>query len=226
MNTPTTTRYPMPFCRIELAVFARDGEQLKLLAAQRDSAPERGRWALPGGVIRLDLDGDLAAAARRVAQERTGQALPGLQPLCAVGGRGRDTRGAVGGWALSVVYRVLLGALPAVLPGKRVQALRWVEVDELDTLAPWAFDHRQLAADALAATRQDVAELRFAAGYLPERFTLTQLQQACEIVLSQPLEKSNFRRKLRERDVVQALAGEYQTGPFRPAAVYRLRRSG
>lgn len=223
MNTPTDTRYPMPFCRIELAVFARDGDRLVLLAARREGAPERGRWALPGGVIRIDLDDDLAAAAARVALERTGQSLPGLQPMRAVGGRGRDARGSAQGWALSLVYRALLPAPPAVITGKRVQALRWIDVDALDTLAPWAFDHRQLADEALAATRQDIEDLRFAAGYLPERFTLTQLQQACEVVLGHPIEKSNFRRKLRERDVVQALAGEYQTGPFRPAALYQLK---
>ena len=224
MTSPTDTRHAMPFCRIELAVFARQGDGLVLLTAQRDSAPERGRWALPGGVIRIDLDATLDAAALRIAQERTGQALQGLQALRAVGGKGRDARGSAGGWALSVVYRTLLAEPPAVLAGKRVQALRWTDVNALDELAPWAFDHRALADEALAVTRHDIAELRFAPGYLPERFTLTQLQQACEVVLGYPLEKSNFRRKLRERSVVQPVAGRFHTGAFRPAAVYRLKR--
>lgn len=222
MTSTSPTRYPMPFCRVELAAFARDGDHLLMLAARRDSAPDRGRWALPGGVVRIDLDADLAQAAARVALERTGHALAGLQQLCAVGGQGRDARGPAQGWALSLVYRAVLAQPPQLQAGKRVQALRWIDVSEFDSLSPWAFDHRQLADEALAALRQDITDLRFPPGLLPARFTLTQLQKTCEVVLGEALEKSNFRRKLRERAVVEAVHGEFQTGPFRPAALYRL----
>lgn len=224
MSEPEKKRYPMPFCRIELAVLApRDG-RLSLLLARRDSAPDRGRWALPGGVIRIEEDADLEAAAARVARERIGSEPPGLQPLRAVGGRDRDARGDVRGWAISLVYRTLLAAPPEVAPGKRVQELRWVDVEKFDELGPWAFDHRQLADEAVDATRTDAEEFRLPAGYLPAKFTLTALQKACEVVLGHPIEKSNFRRKLRDRDIVEPLEGEFQTGAFRPAAVYRLRQ--
>jgi 8-oxo-dGTP diphosphatase len=223
MSETPTTQHPMPFCRIELAVLAPQGGRLALLLSKRDAVPDRGKWALPGGVVKIEEDADLDDAAARVAKERLGHLPNGLQPLRAVGGRGRDTRGAARGWAISLVYRALLGSPPDVTAGKRVQELRWVDVTEFGSLGFWAFDHRQLAQEAVATTRRDIEDFRFPPGYLPSKFTLTELQRACEAALGQPLEKSNFRRKLRDRDVVEAVEGEFQTGAFRPAALYRLK---
>lgn len=213
----------MPFCRIELAVMAPLDGRISLLLAKRDAAPDRGKWALPGGVVKIEEDADLSGAAARVAKERLDLSPAGLQPLRAVGGRGRDARGATRGWAISLVYRALLPAPPAVSAGKRVQELRWVDAAEFDSLGAWAFDHRELADEAIATTRREIEDFRFPPGYLPDKFTLTELQRSCEVVLGYPLEKSNFRRKLKERDLVSQIEGEYQTGAFRPAALYRLR---
>jgi 8-oxo-dGTP diphosphatase len=217
--------YPMPICRVEIAVQSILDGRLCTLVARREAPPYKGFWALPGGVLRVDLDSDLDAAAKRVATARLGITPPNLRQMTAVGAKGRDPRGE-GSWGLSVVYRTLIpeGAL-TFTPGKRVAELRWTPVDEL--MPRTAFDHAELISRAAAQTRADVASLLFAAGFVPERFTLSELQYRCEQVLGHPLDKASFRRKLRDRDLIEPVAGEMQQGSaHRPAAIYRLRTSG
>lgn len=222
--TSSSKQYPMPFCRVELAVMGLVDERLQVLLAKRAEPPNPGRWALPGGVLRIDLDSSLEMAARRVMGERLGLALPGLKQVCTVGGPTRDTRAP---WALSVVYRTMVRADAAhpidAQPGKRVEAVRWCPVDEVEPDGNLAFDHGSLVAWAAAAVRAEIERLEWPEGFLPETFTLGELQAAGERTLGRPLDKSSFRRKLAERDLVEPVEGEMRGGAFRPAQVYRLR---
>ena len=71
MTSPTGTPvHPMPFVRIELVVLTVQEGALQVLLGRRAGAPYAGRWALPGGVLRIDLDDDLDAACLRVADAR------------------------------------------------------------------------------------------------------------------------------------------------------------
>ncbi|MFO0295554.1 MAG: NrtR DNA-binding winged helix domain-containing protein [Rhodospirillales bacterium] len=80
-------------------------------------------------------------------------------------------------------------------------------------------------ARAVAATRAEVDALDLPAALLPESFTLGELQALCERLLSRRLDKSSFRRRIAERDLVAPVAGQMRTGANRPAQVYRLARS-
>lgn len=216
--------YPMPLVRIEIALQTLVEGGLATLLIRREQPPYKDRWALPGGVIRIDQDQDLDAAARRVARERLGIAPPYLSQLCAVGSAGREPR-AAHDWGLSVVYRALAPAgTIAPVAGKRVAGLRWVSADEPMTAAQLAFDHGAIVARAIAATREQTAALNFPTGFIPDRFTLGALQRLCEEVLGTAIDKSSFRRKLRDRELVEPVAGEQERGgAHRPSAIYKLR---
>ena len=58
---------------------------------------------------------------------------------------------------------------------------------------------------------------------LPGAFTLGELQAWCEQVLDRRLDKSSFRRKLAERELVEPIEGEMKGGAFRPAQLFRER---
>ncbi|MCA3121419.1 MAG: NUDIX hydrolase [Rhodocyclaceae bacterium] len=213
----------MPFTRLELAVFAVREGTLQVLLARRADAPHAGRWALPGGVLRVDLDASLEASAQRVATERLGAPLPLLRQLCAVGGPQRDPRAP---WALSVVYRGLVPAdAPDFSAGKRIEALAWRAIDEAMS-APLAFDHAALVGEAVRSMRTDVDRLDLPFGCLPGWFTLGELQSFCEQVLGHPLDKSSFRRRLADRELLLPVEGEFRVGAFRPAQLYRAGRVG
>jgi ADP-ribose pyrophosphatase YjhB (NUDIX family) len=213
--------HPMPFTRIELAVLSIVDGGLAVLLGKRAGAPHKGKWALPGGVIRIDLDEDLEAAVQRVARERLEVELPFLRQLCAVGGASRDPRSK---WGLSIVYRGLLPS-DAFDPkaGKRIDVLAWRPVDEVMLDTKLAFDHGRLVARAVEATRADVDRLELPFGFLPEQFTLGELQATCEQIVGRRLDKSSFRRKLDERKLIRPVEGEMRTGAFRPAQLYRER---
>lgn len=211
--------HPMPFTRVEIATFAVEAGQLQVLLGQRAEAPYKGRWALPGGVLRIDKDADLDAACQRVAKERLGVALPAPCLVTAVGGRKRDPRAP---WALSVVYRAMVRpSTLAAVAGKRLTDLRWHTADEA-LAAPLAFDHDQLIQHAIDQLRGEVAALRFPAGMMDVEFTLGELQAASEAVLGKPLDKSSFRRRLDAAEVVLPVYGTMRTGANRPAQVFRL----
>ena len=218
---PGTHRYPMPFTRLEIAVLSVMKGKLQVLLARRAEAPHAGKWALPGGVLRIDLDRSLDSAAQRVMRERLGLDMPFLRPLTAVGGPNRDPRAA---WALSIVYRALVPA-ERINPtaGKRIEALEWRPVDRVISDKGLAFDHAALVSQAVDATRAEVEQLELPAGFLPGQFTLGELQSSCEQLLGRRLDKSSFRRRLADRHLVEAMAGEMKTGANRPAQIFRLR---
>ncbi|MGB4227401.1 MAG: NUDIX domain-containing protein [Candidatus Dechloromonas phosphoritropha] len=213
--------YPMPFVRIELAVLSIVDGKLSALLGKRTGMPHIGQWALPGGVLRIDLDNDLDDAAQRVAMERLGTRLPFLRQLTAVGSKERDPRAP---WALSIAFRAMV-PVEAIAPaaGKRIEALQWRSADEAATDESLAFDHAALIQTAVEATRREIDELQLPFGFLPEQFTLGELQSCCEALLGHRLDKSSFRRRLDDREVVEAIPGEMKTGAFRPAQLFRRR---
>lgn len=215
--------YPMPFTRVEIVVMSLIEGELHVLLARRAEAPYAGKWALPGGVLRIDLDASLDAAAQRVMQERLGMEMPFLRQLTTVGGPTRDPRAP---WALSVVYRALVpeGSLKPT-PGKRIEALAWRAVKDAAVDKALAFDHAALVEEAARITRSEVEALQLPFGFLPEHFTLGELQLTCGQLLDQPLDKSSFRRKLADRDLLEPVEGAMKTGAFRPAQLYRQKRS-
>jgi 8-oxo-dGTP diphosphatase len=212
-------KYPMPFTRVELVVMSVVDGQLAVLLGKRLQAPHEGQWALPGGVLRIDLDNDLPAAAQRIAGERLGVELSFLRHLTAVGGKSRDSRAP---WALSIAFRALL-PLESIDPkaGKRLAALKWVPVDTAMKDASLAFDHRDLIETAVTVTRREIDDLDLPFGFLPEKFTLGELQACCEMMLGRRLDKSSFRRRLDDRNLLVAVDGEMRTGAFRPAQLFR-----
>ena len=211
----------MPFTRIEVVVMTILNGELSVLLAKRMEDPYAGKWALPGGVLRIDLDNSLESAATRVVHERLGTKLLNIEQLCAVGGPKRDPRAP---WALSLVYRALLPSHELdANAGKRIEALEWRNAVNSASNKALAFDHADLIGQAVNRTKNQVNSLEFPPGLLQNNFTLGELQTLSEQVLGHPIDKSSFRRKLADRDLVELVDGEFRRGPFRPAQLYRFK---
>jgi 8-oxo-dGTP diphosphatase len=216
----TSPKHAMPFVRVELVLLSVAAGGLQVLLSHRKEAPFKGKWGLPGGVLRIDLDVSLEDAAQRVATERLNKTLPNLNQVAAVGGAKRDPRAP---WAMSVVYRSLVQPDIDTSPGKRVKALEWRNAVEVIAANDLAFDHAALVAKAVEATRREVRELRFPRGWMPEEFTLSELQAMSEAVLDAQLDKVTFRRRMDVDRVAVALEGRMrQGGAFRPAQLYEF----
>src|SRR5215471_21025463 len=135
---PYTYEYPRPALTVDCVVFGLDAEDLKVLLIQRDLPPFEGRWALPGGFVRMEED--LEGAARRELREETGLRDVFLEQLYTFGGLDRDPRGRV----VSVAYYALVNLVDHHLQsGTDARAARWVPVQEAQGLA---FDHDKILA--------------------------------------------------------------------------------
>jgi hypothetical protein len=80
--------------------------------------------------------------------------------------------------------------------GNKIDALKWV--DPFAANAPLAFDHSELLNKAITRLRTKVERHALPLHMLPQKFTLSQLQRTCEIVLGRDLDKSVFRRRLKD----------------------------
>jgi 8-oxo-dGTP diphosphatase len=81
-------------------------------------------------------------------------------------------------------------------------------MDQLPTLA---FDHARILNYALERLRNKLEYTTVGFQLLPEKFTLTELQEVYETILGKQLDKRNFRRKLSLLKILKPLP-EYRRG--------------
>ncbi len=214
MNTNTKRLYPI--VNTDVALFTLIDARLRVLLIRRANRPDPGGWALPGGIIKPDVDASLEEAALRMLATKTRVSVPHLEQVATYSGPHRDPRG----WSVSTLFFALLPCdqVPAVA-GSKTEAIDWANPER--PARRLSFDHDRMLAEALAALRGKVAQAALPLHLLPKRFTLTELQHACEAILGRPLDKSSFRRQLKTvRDLVP-VKGAFVRGPQRPAQVYR-----
>lgn len=207
--------YPHPAVTVDVVVFTIRDRKLKLLLVRRAGEPYRGRWSLPGGFVQIEED--LDAAARRELKEETGVAGVFLEQLYTFGRPDRDPRERV----ITVAYYALIPSDQLELRAATdAEAVGWFALDELP---PLAFDHNEILA---MAHQRLVAKLDYstiAFQFMPEKFTLTELQDVYEIIRREELDKRNFRKWLLALDQVEETDEERRGGVHRPARLYRVR---
>ena len=207
-----------PLVSADVALFSVEQDRMRVLLVQRTHEPAALAWALPGAILKPDEDDDLHATACRALHEKISVAIPHLAQVGAFSGRQRDPRG----WSISVLFYALLpGDQVNALVSSRVEAVEWF--DASNPGRPLAFDHSVLLGAARDVLRGKLERHALPLHLLPERFTLTALQRTCEAVLGRTLDKSVFRRRLKDSEDIVELAGEFVLGAQRPAQLYRAR---
>ena len=82
-------------------------------------------------------------------------------------------------------------------------------------------EQRAVANYALTRLRNKITYANLAFAFLPDRFTLGDLQQTYEAVQGRKLDKRNFRKKILSLDIL-APDGQARRGGGRPARLYRF----
>lgn len=208
--------YPRPALAVDCVVFGLDDGELKILLIRRGLPPFAGRWALPGGFVRMDETVD--QAARRELREETGLDRLFLEQLYTFSDVDRDPRERV----VSVAYYALVK-----MSDHRVQAATdakeaaWHAVRAVPSLA---FDHKKIVAVALERLRGKLRYQPLGFELLPPKFTLSQLQRLYETILTRALDKRNFRKKILGMGILVGL-DEKETGVrSRPAQLFKFDR--
>lgn len=211
---PFTYQYPRAALTVDCVVFGFDESELKALLIERALEPFKGRWALPGGFVRVDETID--EAARRELEEEAGLKNVFLEQLYTFGSLKRDPRERV----VSVAYYALvrLADFHATAATDAVDA-RWFPVSQTPRLA---FDHDEIMATALTRLKGKVRYEPIGFELLPPKFTLSQLQHLYEAVLGAGLDKRNFRKKVLSLDLLSPLEETLMLGRHRPAQLFRF----
>lgn len=220
--------FPRSEHTVDVALFTIRAGQLCLLLVCRGEHPDKGKWALPGGFVRLGGGGygqgeDLEQAAHRELAEETGlEVFPGyLEQLKTYGNPWRDRRGRV----FSTAFVGMMPDLPTPRGGGDSTESHFFVVGDLESAdgPPLAFDHAEIVGDAVERVRGKIEyDGRLAASFLAQPFTIPELRRVYEAVWGGPVHRGDFRRKVLGVEGFLVATGERETrtgGP--PAVLYR-----
>ncbi len=211
-----TYEYPRGALTVDCVVFGFDGADLSVLLIKRGLQPFKGKWALPGGFVRVDES--LDEAARRELEEETGLKHVFLEQLYSFGAVDRDPRERV----VSVAYYALVKPEDHhTLASTDAAEAKWFDMARCPTLA---FDHKTILDTALVRLRGKLIYQPIGFELLPTKFTLTHLQRLYEAVLGLDLDKRNFRKKVLGFDLLVPLKETFREGAHRPAKLYRFNK--
>lgn len=201
----------------DVVLFTIREEQLQLLLIRRGHDPFGGMWALPGGFV--DPAESLEESARRELEEETGVSGVFLEQLYTFGAPERDPRERV----ITVAYYALVPSAPLTLrAASDAGDVGWFDAENLP---PLAFDHAEIVALARQRLTAKLDYSTLAFQFLPETFTLSELQRVYEIILGEEIDKRNFRKWVLAIDQVEE-TGDLRSGPHRPARLYRHKNPG
>ena len=119
---------------------------------------------------------------------------------------------------ITVAYFALISVDRELKAGTDAAEANWYSMSDLPVPA---FDHATILNYALERLRNKLEYTTVGFQLLPEKFTLTELQEVYEAILGKKLDKRNFRRKMSILKILKPLP-EYRRGGQRPAQLYRF----
>ena len=188
-------KYPHPSVTTDCVIFGFDGTKLNVLLVQRGVEPYKGRWAFPGGFVKMDettLEG-----AKRELYEETGLKDAYIRQFHTFSAVDRDPRERV----ITVAYYALVRT-SEVKGGDDAAKAQWFSLEQVPSLA---FDHDMILRQALNELRKQIHFEPIGFELLPEKFTMTQLLHLYEAILGVKFDRRNFYNKMLKLGILTEL---------------------
>ncbi|MFN6943891.1 MAG: NUDIX hydrolase [Cytophagaceae bacterium] len=201
----------IPSLSIDCVIFGFEESKLKVLLIRRLQEPDKGRWALPGGFV-LEKE-DLDQSAHRILDELTGVSDLFMEQVYTFGDVDRYPPRRV----ITIVYYALIK--PAAYHLKSEADAKWFDIDKIPDLP---YDHIKIFKTAFEKLKKTVRYEPVGFELLPEKFSLTELQQLYEAILETSLDKRNFRKKLLKMDLLLSLDETQKNVAHRAARLYKF----
>lgn len=205
---------PHRFAHESLAVIlsVRD-DALCVLLWRRAMAPQRGSWALPGGLLGPDESLD-TSIRRHLATKVDVEEVAHLEQLDTRSDPPRhpDER---------IVATAFLGVVPTDATPSLPHDTKWHPVNDLPKLA---FDHGALVETGHARLLAKLSYTNIAFALAPETFTMSELRALYVAALGYDVDATNLQRVLLRREVVVSTASVARPGQRggRPATRFRF----
>ncbi|MRX48186.1 NUDIX hydrolase [Pedobacter puniceum] len=197
-------------------IFGFDEGELKILLIERNEEPFKEWFALPGNVVYQSESID--EAAERILYELTGLKGIYMEQFYTFGEVNRHPKGRV----ITVAYfaMIRLNGQKELKPiTNYAKKAVWVSVKDLPKLA---FDHSEIFKKGFEKIKNKISYQPIAFELLPEKFTLTQLQNLYEVILNKKLDKRNFRKKMLAYDILKELDEKQKGVSYRAAKLYKF----
>ena len=174
-------KYPHPCVTTDCVIFGFDGTKLNVLLIERGIEPFKGRWAFPGGFLKMDETA--LQGAKRELYEETGLEDAYIHQFHAFSAVERDPRERV----ITIAYFALV-RLSEVKAGDDAAKAQWLILRE-----------------ATNELRRQIHFEPIGFELLPEKFTMTQLQHLYEAILSVKFDRRNFCNKMLKLGILTQL---------------------
>lgn len=207
-------KYPHPSVTTDCVIFGFDGGKLKVLLVERGLEPYKGRWAFPGGFVKMDESCE--EGALRELEEETALKGTYVQQFHTYSAPNRDPRERV----ITVAFFALV-RIQEVEAGDDANKAQWFAIDEVPQLA---FDHDVILRDALKRLRERIHFQPIGFELLPEKFTMRQLQNLYEAILDVHFDRGNFSKKMLHFNILTPLDETIRPTPKREARLYRFNK--
>ena len=206
--------YPHPAVTVDCVIFGFDGMRIKLLLIERGIEPYKGKWAFPGGFMRIDETAD--ECARRELEEETGLTDAKMEQFHVFSDVRRDPRERV----LTIAYFALV-KISEVQGGDDASRAQWFDYDKIPLLA---FDHDHILRRAVRVLKERICFEPIGFELLPEVFTMSQLQNLYEAILNVKFDRRNFYNKMLKLDILIPADHRAADTPTRTPRLYRFNR--
>ena len=205
-------KYPHPAVTTDCVIFGFNGERLQVLLIERGIEPYKGRWAFPGGFLKMDETAE--EGALRELKEETGLESAYIEQLHTFSNPNRDPRERV----ITIAYYALV-KIQEVKGGDDAASARWFPLDEIPSLA---FDHDYILRMATQRLREQIHFQPIGFELLPEKFTIKELQLLYEAILGINFDRRNFAKKMFHLEILTDLEETIWPTPKREAKLYKF----
>lgn len=200
-----------PFAATDLVISKfREGKMLVYLV--KISAEHlKGKWALPGALIRNDET--LEQAATRVFFEASNIKQVTLEQLYTFSDPERDKRNR----SISTAYLAFADKPENFQVCSKYLEGKWFDIKEIPKLA---YDHNKILDVALERISSKINYSTIGFFLLNKEFTLTEFQELYEYFAKNPIDKRNFRKKVLSLKIVKETGKTVTNRIARPAKIY------
>ncbi|MBE6314870.1 MAG: NUDIX hydrolase [Bacteroidales bacterium] len=205
-------KYPHPALTADCVIFGFDGMAIKVLLIQRGIEPFKGKWAFPGGFMKIDETAE--ECAKRELEEETGLKNTAVEQFHTFSDVNRDPRERV----ITVAHYALV-RLSEVKGGDDAASARWFSMNEVPSLV---FDHDRILRMAVNRLKERICFEPIGFELLPEVFTMTELQNLYEAILEVKFDRRNFYNKMLKLGILSEAEPRPANASRRTPSKYRF----